>query len=228
MKEKVGWKALANVTGIDVGAALLRYAHGRAESMGAAVHFSQQDAEHTALGTGRRHARRRWDGKQAPVARAVTMVVNRQLSFEGQDRRGYQGFAFQHAGIVDEVARRKVVGAVRDQVVGRDDFPRIIARQRTGVFVDSDMRVQVAQALRAGRQLGLTDLAAAVKHLPVQVRNSDPVGVRDAERPDPSPGKILNDRRAQAPGAHNLNPRLRQLLLALGSHLWRIFISQFS
>ncbi len=37
----------AEVHGIDVGASILRYALGRAEHLGAAVHFSQQSAEHT-------------------------------------------------------------------------------------------------------------------------------------------------------------------------------------
>jgi SAM-dependent methyltransferase len=37
----------ARVTGIDVGAPLLRYAHLRAEGLGHAVHFIQDNAEHT-------------------------------------------------------------------------------------------------------------------------------------------------------------------------------------
>ena len=37
----------AEVHGIDVGASVLRYAHARAEHLGYAVHFSQQNAEHT-------------------------------------------------------------------------------------------------------------------------------------------------------------------------------------
>ncbi len=37
----------AEVHAIDVGAPVLRYAHARAESLGKAVHFSQQNAEHT-------------------------------------------------------------------------------------------------------------------------------------------------------------------------------------
>ncbi|MBL8628748.1 MAG: class I SAM-dependent methyltransferase, partial [Rhodospirillaceae bacterium] len=37
----------ADVYAIDVGAPVLRYAHARAESRGAKVHFSQQNAEHT-------------------------------------------------------------------------------------------------------------------------------------------------------------------------------------
>lgn len=37
----------AEVHALDVGAPMLRYAHARAESLGAPVHFSQQNAEHT-------------------------------------------------------------------------------------------------------------------------------------------------------------------------------------
>jgi ubiquinone/menaquinone biosynthesis C-methylase UbiE len=37
----------AEVHGIDIGAPVLRYAHARAEALGAAVHFSQQNAEGT-------------------------------------------------------------------------------------------------------------------------------------------------------------------------------------
>ncbi len=42
----------AEVHGIDLGAALLRYGHVRAESMGKAVHFSQQNAEKTNFADG--------------------------------------------------------------------------------------------------------------------------------------------------------------------------------
>jgi ubiquinone/menaquinone biosynthesis C-methylase UbiE len=37
----------SEIHGIDVGASILRYAHARAEHLGAAVHFSQQSAEQT-------------------------------------------------------------------------------------------------------------------------------------------------------------------------------------
>ena len=37
----------AEVYGIELGAPMLRYAHARAESLGKAAHFSQQNAEHT-------------------------------------------------------------------------------------------------------------------------------------------------------------------------------------
>ncbi len=37
----------AEVYAIDIGAAMLRYAHARAEALGKRVHFSQQNAEHT-------------------------------------------------------------------------------------------------------------------------------------------------------------------------------------
>lgn len=42
----------AEVHGIDLGAAMLRYGHLRAETMGRRIHFSQQNAEHTRFGAG--------------------------------------------------------------------------------------------------------------------------------------------------------------------------------
>ncbi len=42
----------AEVQAIDVGAALLRYAHARSELLGKKVHYSQQDAEHTNFADG--------------------------------------------------------------------------------------------------------------------------------------------------------------------------------
>lgn len=42
----------AEVHGVDVGASMLRYAHARAEHLGAAVHFSQQNAEQTNFESG--------------------------------------------------------------------------------------------------------------------------------------------------------------------------------
>lgn len=42
----------ANVHGIDVGAPVLRYAHARAESLGVAIDFSQQNAERTDFADG--------------------------------------------------------------------------------------------------------------------------------------------------------------------------------
>jgi SAM-dependent methyltransferase len=42
----------AEVHGVDVGASMLRYAHARAEHLGAAVHFSQQSAERTDFADG--------------------------------------------------------------------------------------------------------------------------------------------------------------------------------
>ena len=42
----------ADLSGIDVGAPVLRYAHARAEVLGVPVHFRQQNAEHTDFETG--------------------------------------------------------------------------------------------------------------------------------------------------------------------------------
>lgn len=50
------------------------------------AHYAGQDPEHTALRTRGHDARRRGHREQAPVAGSVTLVVDRQLSFEGEYR----------------------------------------------------------------------------------------------------------------------------------------------
>jgi SAM-dependent methyltransferase len=42
----------AEVHGVDIGAPMVRYAHARAEALGSAIHYSQQDAAHTQFSDG--------------------------------------------------------------------------------------------------------------------------------------------------------------------------------
>ena len=112
------------------------------------------------------------------------MVVNRQLALEGEYGCGNQRLSLEHAGIVDEVARREIVGAVGNDVVFTDNFPRVIATQRAGMFLDGDMRVQVAEPLGAARELGLADLAAAEEDLAMQVRSVHGVEFDDTDPAD--------------------------------------------
>ena len=80
-----------------------------------------QDAEHAALGA-TRHLARRWRlGIEAAVARPAGRVEHRRLAVEAEDAAVDVRLAQQHAGVVDQVARREIVGAVDDDVVGLED-----------------------------------------------------------------------------------------------------------
>ena len=75
-----------------------------------------QDAEHAALGARRRELRRRRLRVEAAVARALVGLEDRDLALEAVDRAVDDRDAVPDGGVVHEVARREVVGAVDDHV----------------------------------------------------------------------------------------------------------------
>ena len=108
-----------------------------------------QHAEHAALGAARHQSRRRRLGIEAAVARAVLGREHRRLPLEAEDASVGIRLAEQHAGVVDEVARREVVGAVDDDVVRREQIERVRGRERRLVEIDLHVRVDARAGDRA-------------------------------------------------------------------------------
>ena len=81
-----------------------------------------QDAEHAALGAARSELRRRRGGVEAAVAGPDVRMEDRDLALEAVDRAVDDRDVVPDRGVVDEVARGEVVGAVDDHVpaVGED------------------------------------------------------------------------------------------------------------
>ena len=86
-----------------------------------------QHAEH-AVGAARR---RQLGGRrlriQAAVARALVGDEGRELPVEAEDRRVHDRLALAHGGVVQQVARGEVVGAVDDHVVVADQVEHVVA-----------------------------------------------------------------------------------------------------
>src|SRR5439155_14573356 len=91
--------------------------------------YSGQDAEHPAIGETGHHAGRGRFGIKAAITRSAQ--VRREdagLALETKDRAVNIGLAEQHAGVVGQVARRKIVRAVHNDVVWLDDIEGVLAR----------------------------------------------------------------------------------------------------
>ena len=113
-----------------------------------------QHAEHAALGAGRHQARRRRLREEAAVARPLRSPEDRDLALETEDRAVDVGLAQHHAGVVDQVAGREVVGPVHDEVVVLEQVERVAGFEPGLVRDDPDVRVDPAQALGRGFDLG--------------------------------------------------------------------------
>ena len=161
------------------------------------AHDAGQNAENPPFRAGRHDAGRRRYRKQAAVAGAAAVVVHRQLPLESDDGCGDQRFAFEHAGIVDQVAGRKVVGAVGNDIVSGNDLAGVVAGQRAGVLSDLDVRVEVAKPRCAAGEFGLPYLAVAEQHLAMQVRRVDLIELDEPQAADAGRRKVHCQWRAE-------------------------------
>ncbi len=117
-------------------------------------------------------AGRRRFGVEAAVARAFFGGEDAGLAFEAEDAAVGVGLAGEHAGVVDEVARLEVVGAVGDDVVVLEDFERVGGGQHGVVLDDVDVRVEALEHLLGGVDLEFADGGLRVDDLALQVADS--------------------------------------------------------
>jgi hypothetical protein len=128
----------------------------------------------------------------------VLVPEDRDLAVEAVDRAPHVRLVQQHAGVVDQVARGEVVGAVDDQVVLAEDLQHVVAVQPRLVQADVDQRVDLADGVARALGLGPADVGDAVDDLALQVRLVDDVELDDAERADTGGGQVHEHRRAEA------------------------------
>ena len=91
---------------------------------------ARQHAEHAAFRAARHQAGRRRLRVEAAIARAVLRGEHRGLPLEPEDAAVGVRLAEEHAGVVDQVAGREVVGAVEDDVVVAERSQGVGGRQR--------------------------------------------------------------------------------------------------
>ena len=120
---------------------------------------SGQHAENSAFRAGRDKARRRRLRIQAAVARPVRIAEDCDLTLEAENRAVNIRLAEQHAGVVDEIARGEIVGAIDDDVVVLEQIERVFAGQPRFVAIDLDIGIQIAEALGRGFDLRPADIS---------------------------------------------------------------------
>ena len=179
---------------------------------------ARQDAQHARLGATRREFRRRRLGDHAAIARSDVGVEDGDLSLEAEDRTVHDRDVLDERGVVHQIARREVVGAVDDDVVAVDDVQDVVGAESRVVGEDLDVRVH-----RGERHLRAVDLAHAdafdvVQDLALEVRGVDDVHVDDADRADAGRGEIERRRRTESAGAEQEHLGVQEPLLALLAH----------
>ena len=154
--------------------------------------------------------------EEAAVAGALARVEDGDLALEAVDRAVDDGDPVPDGRVVDEVARREVVGAVDDHVPAlAEDALDVLGREPLLVGLDVDVGVErLDRPLRRESTFGLAERVGRVDDLALQVRVVDDVGVDDAERADAGRGEVERRGRAEAAGADQEHAAAEQPLLA--------------
>src|SRR5262249_11279709 len=119
---------------------------------------ADQAGEHTqdpGLGAVLYAPRLGWPRKEASVARTPLGGEHRDLTLEAIDAAVYQRATGQHACVIQEIPRGKVVSAVDYDVVRRQEIQRVLGHTRSPIASTSTCGLIAAIVSRADVALGM-------------------------------------------------------------------------
>ncbi len=146
------------------------------------AHQAGQNAKHSAFGAGWNQPRRWWLGIKAAVARAIFRGEDAGLALEPENGSVDVRFAREHAGIIHQVARGKIVGAVGDDVEIAEEFERVFAAQAHVVLLQIQEWIDRRQLVGRGIQFLPPHVGGGVNDLALQVGVIDHIEIDQAER----------------------------------------------
>ena len=147
-------------------------------------------------------SRRRRLREQAAVARALMRLEDGDLALEAVDRAVDDRDVVPDRRVVQQVARREVVGAVDDHVPALAEDPvDVLGGEPLLERLDGDVGVERLDRALRGLGLRVAEPLGRVDDLPLEVRLVDDVVVDDAERADAGGGEVEGSGGAEAAGA---------------------------
>lgn len=176
-----------------------------------------EDAEDAGFGAVGHGAGRGWLGEEAAVGGAAAEIEDAGLAFEALDRAVDEWAVGEHAGVVDEIARGKIVGAVEDDVVRGDEGEGVGAREAGDDGRDGEKRIEREQAAGGGGGFGQAGVGGGVEDLPLEVGDVDGVGVDDGDAADAGGGEVEEGGAAESAGANDEYGAALQRGLRLGA-----------
>ncbi len=179
-------------------------------------------AQHPGLGTGRHLARRRGLAVDAAVTRVVAGLMGLEggdLAVEAQDGAAHQGLLGEIAGVVDQETGGKVVAAVGDHVVVRNQVEGVAGFDPALVGDEADVGVDGGQRPGGAFHLGPADRRGRVHDLALEIGEIHGVVVDHPDGTHPGRRQVQQQGRAQPAGADHQHPGIQQPRLALAADL---------
>ena len=131
---------------------------------------ARQHAKHAAFRAAGHHSRRWRLGVQAPIARpAQFRREHAGLAFEPKNGAVHVWFLEQHASVVGQIARGKIIRAIHHDVIGRHNSHHVVRAQSRFVHHHFHLGIDGVDGLFARLHLGTPHIGRAVGDLPLQI-----------------------------------------------------------
>ena len=137
------------------------------------------------------------------------------LSVETKNGAVNVWFVRPNTNVVGKVARRKIVGAVHNDVVARDQIFRVRAGEADVMQFDVDVWIGVVQSMFRRFQLASANVFRAVQDLPMQVGKIDIVRIDNSQCADAGRCEVKRGWRSKSSGANAQSARRFQSTLSL-------------
>src|SRR5579875_1023277 len=177
-----------------------------------------QNAQHASLGAAWSQRGRRRLRIKAAIARPLVGFEDGQLPLKAEDAAMNNGLVRDDGGVVEQIARGEVVGAIDDKLVVGDDARHIGLVQARDVGHNLHIRIQRLDGLAGRLGLVLTNTARIVQNLALQVAVIYHVGVDDADGANTGGRQVIGGGRAETTRSDEQHLRVEQLKLTSLAH----------
>ena len=140
------------------------------------------------------------------------------MALKAKDRAVNIWFAEKNARVVHQIARRKIVGAIYDDVEILEKLKGIFAGEFCFEGLDLNVGVEVRQPLARRFALKFADIACAKSDLPLKIREIHDIEIDESQTPDTGGSEIKSQRGAQPPGANQQDFCVFEFELTLHAH----------
>jgi hypothetical protein len=120
--------------------------------------------------------------------------------------------------VIQEVTGGQVIGAIHQEVVSLGQGQSIVWFKAHRMGLDAHLGVQGMEAASRRNHLGLSHPRRIMEDLALEIRELDPVGIHDPQRPHPGRDQIECYRRSQPTGPHHEDPGLPKTRLPQRTH----------
>src|SRR5581483_453483 len=179
---------------------------------------ARKHAQHASFGAARCQRGRRRLGIEAAIAWPIIGLEHSDLTLKAEDAAMHHRLILKNGSVVEQIARREVVGTVEDHIIISDDAPDIGLVQSLQIGNHVDIGIERLDGLTGGFGLVLTYALGIMQNLALQIAIIDDIGINNAKRSHARRGQIIGRRRSQAAGADQQYPRVEQLKLSLLAH----------